>query len=266
MANRKFEEEQRKLMEKRELLKLKQGIVEESEIIETPKVEKKPELHGWKKVENFFYHYKWHVIGISFAVFLLGFMTIQTIMREACDLYVLVISTNNETGLYAKSDDLEIALERYCPDFDENGNVHVGVNYLNLTPQEGYSQYYDAESMKFSSEIATGDSQMYIGDTGVATMMFEMGKGEVQYFKMLSEQYPDAVFCDGQGLQINTTGLTEHARWASCPDNVALYIRGEYENMTATGENAKEQRRRAMIVLENILNNNVVNPAPEEKK
>ncbi len=268
MANKKFEEEQRRLMEKRELLKLKQGIVEESEIIEEPKPEEKPEqkLKGWKKVENFFYHYKWHIVGISFAVLLLGFMTIQTLMREANDLYVLVISTNNDTGLYAKSDDLELALERYCPDYDNNGYVHVGVNFINLTPQEGYSQYYDAESMKFSAEIATGDSQLYIGDTGVADMMFEMGKGKVQYFRLLSEQYPDATLYDDQGLQINTTELTDFARWTTCPDKVCLYVRGEYEGMTANSEEAQEQRRRANEVLNNIITGNVINPDPEEDK
>ncbi len=266
MANKKFEEEQRLLLEKRELLKLKQGIVEESEIIEEHQPEEKPKLHGWKKVENFFYHYKWHVVGISFAVLLIGFMTIQTIMREKNDLYVLIISTTNDTGLYAKCDDIEKALERYCPDYDNNGYVHVGVNFINLSPQIGNTQYYDAENMKYTSEIATGDSQMYIADTGIATMMYEMGKGEVQYFRVLSEQYPDATFCDGQGLQLNTTEFTELARWSTCPDKVGLYVRGEYEDMVANGEDAKEQRRRAMEVLDNIINGNVINPDPEEQK
>lgn len=266
MANKKLEEEQRRLMEKRELLKLRQGLVEESEIIEEAEPKEKPKLKGWKKVENFFYHYKWHVVGISFAVLLLGFMTLQTILREKNDLYVLVISTNNDTGLYAKSDDIEKALERYCPDFDNNGYVHVGVNFINLTPQAGYSQYYDAENMKFTSEIATGDSQMYLGDTGVADLMYEMGNGKVQYFRLLSEQYPDATLYDGQGLQVNTTEFSELARWSKCPDEVCIYVRGEYENMTANSEEAKEQRRRANEVLDNIINGNIINPAPEEKK
>lgn len=266
MANKKFEEEQRRLLEKRELLKLRQGIVEESEIIEQPKSEEKPKLKGWKKVENFFYHYKWHVVGISFAVLLLGFMTIQTIMREQNDLYVLLVSTTNDTGLYAKCDDISEALERYCPDYDNNGYVHVGVNFINLSPQIGNSQYYDAENMKYTSEIATGDSQMYIGDTGVADMMYEMGKGKVQYFQLLSEQYPDATFSDGQGLQLNTTEFIDLARWSSCPDKVCVYVRGEYENMTANSEEAKEQRRRANEVLDNIINGNIINPTPDEKQ
>lgn len=265
MANKKLEDEQRLLMEKRELLKLKQGLVEDSEVIDEPTVREKVELHGWKKVENFFYHYKWRVAAIALAVLLIGFMTIQSITKEKNDLYVLVISTSNDSGLYTKRDDIEKTLERYCPDFDNNGYVHVGVNFINLSTETGVSDYTNAENLKFTSEIATGDSQMYIADTGIVDIMNQIGKGEIEYFQPLSEQYPNADFCDSQGLKLNSTGFTELARWAGCPDKVALYVRGEYKDMTGNGEDAQEQRSRAMIVFDNIVNGNIVNPAADEK-
>lgn len=266
MANKKFEEEQRLLMEKRELLKLKQGLVEESEVIDEPTVREKVELHGWKKVENFFYHYKWRVLAICLAAVFIGVMTVQALTKERNDLYVLVISTSNDSGLYTKRDDIEKTLERYCPDFDGNGYVHVGVNFINLSTETGVSDYTNAENLKFTSEIATGDSQMYIADTGIVAIMNEIGKGEIQYFQPLSEQYTNAEFCDdGQGLRLNSTGFTELARWASCPDKVAVYVRGEYKDMTGNGDDAQEQRDRAMTVFDNIINGNIVNPAAGEK-
>lgn len=65
---------------------------------------------------------------------------------------------------------------------------------------------------------------------------------------------------DGCGLQLNTTGFVDEARWKSCPDTVGLYLRDTFENMMGNNEKTAEQRERARIVYENIINGNVVNP------
>ena len=70
----------------------------------------------------------------------------------------------------------------------------------------------------------------------------------------------DAVLYDGCGLQLNTTGFVDEARWKSCPDTVGLYLRDTFENMMGNNEKTAEQRERARIVYENIINGNVVNP------
>ena len=66
--------------DKRELLKLKQGLIEESETIQEEKHEV-IELHGWKKVSNFFYHYKWHVVVITFFVLVIGFFVYDLVKK-----------------------------------------------------------------------------------------------------------------------------------------------------------------------------------------
>ena len=275
-VRREIEEQQRQQREKAELLKLKQGIIEESEEFpeEGEPVYEKPT--GWKAVENFFYHYKWRVIGIAFTLVLLTILTVQLVTREKRDLYVLAISNSNSSGIYAKTKDIETALERYCPDFDGNGYVHVAVNFINLSTENGLSEYYDSNNLKFSSELMAGDSQMYLTDTGIIPLInsiatngtSEAGTDEeedahllVQFFSDMSEEYPYAVLYDGCGLQLNTTSFIKEARWKSCPDTVGLYIREEFSsNMTGNDDDAKEQRRRAKIVYDNIVNNNVVNP------
>ena len=170
-VRREIEEQQRQQREKAELLKLRQGLIDESDEIpedEPPKFEKPT---GAKAVENFFYHYKWRLIGIIVTVALLTFMTIQTVTREKKDLYVLAISTTGSSGIYAKTHDIEVALERYCPDFDGNGKVHVGVNFIDLSTEGGYSEYTDAQNEKFSAELFSGDSQLYLTDEGIITLI-----------------------------------------------------------------------------------------------
>ena len=190
---------------------------------------------------------------------------ILTLTKEKKDLYVLAISTTNSSQLYTKQYDIEKALERYCPDFDENGYVHVGVNFINISDENAAVDYANTESMKFTAELHTGDSQLYLTDTGMLEKLAELADdADIQFFLELSEQYPDAVFYEGQGLQLNTTDFIDQARWTGCPDIVGLYIRGDFIDMTGDKDEIEEQRRRATIVMENIINGNVVNP-PEEK-
>ena len=273
-VRREIEEQQRQQREKAELLKLRQGLVEDSE-----ELAEQPEPHyekptGWKAVENFIYHYKIQLIIGIFAAVVLTFMIVQTAAREQNDLYVLAISTSGSSGIYAKTHDIETALERYCPDFDGNGYVHVGVNFIDLYTSGGYSEYTDANNYKFSAELFSGDSQMYLTDKGIIKLINEVataGTAEaeteeddpeqvIQFFAVLSDEYPDAQFYMDCGLQLNTTGFTEQARWKSCPDEIGLYLRDEFHNMTGNDKDAEEQRRRARIVLDNIINDNVVNP------
>ena len=264
MANNNESEQERLLREKRELLKLKQGIVEDSDIIEVDRHQEIPELHGWKKVENFFYHNKWYVIVGVIAALVIGYMTYDTLTQEKEDLYVIAVSTTNASGIYVKQFDIEEAIERYCPDFDGNGYVHVGVNFINLSTENGANQFTDSDSYKFSAEVITGDSQLFLADEGIVAKITEMANdNEIQFFMDFSEKYPDADLYENVGLQLNTTEFNEFARWESCPDMVGLYVRGEYKDMTGNDEDAKLQRERALEVYHNIATGNVVNPPAE---
>ena len=191
-----------------------------------------------------------------------------------------VIANSSSDGFYAKTADIEVALERYCPDFDGNGYVHVGVNYIDLSSKGGMSEYSDAQLDKFSAELFTGDSQLFLSDRQIINLINsytdtsdniaeevteESATAEVpmhsEFFRDLSEEFPDAVLYQNVGVQLNSTGFTDQAKWKSCPDTIGLYLRNEFQtDMTDNGDRAKEQRRRAEIVLDNIVNNNVVNP------
>ena len=169
--------------------------------------------------------YKWRLIGIIFTVALLTFMTIQTVTREKKDLYVLAISTTGSSGIYAKTHDIEVALERYCPDFDGNGKVHVGVNFIDLSTEGGYSEYTDAQNEKFSAELFSGDSQLYLTDEGIITLINRIAaSGEteeaaaeeadgqiIQFFTDFSGEYPPCCTTAAVCSSIPPDSLTKHA-------------------------------------------------------
>ena len=59
------DEDRKELQERRELLKMKQGLIEESDLIPETGYDKIPELHGWEKIKNNIYHNKvFYIIGI----------------------------------------------------------------------------------------------------------------------------------------------------------------------------------------------------------
>ena len=265
--SKKEDERQRKAREEYvELLKMKQGLIEESELIPETGYNEMPKMNAWEKFKNFVYHNKVFILLWGFFGALAIFLTVQLVTREVYDLYVLVISTSPVSELSWRYDDLEEALTMYCPDFDENGYVKVGVNFIDLTLSDSMSEYYSAQWSKFTAEVYLGESQMYIADEGIWQLLHpEGGEGVGEgFFTDLSQSFPEDELFNNVGLHINTTGLHKNARWDTCPDSIGIYLRGEYENLANNQKHADQQRERANIVFQNIIDGNIINPPTEE--
>ena len=100
-------------------------------------------------------------------------MIVQAVTREKPDLNVAVISSAAESGIYPKLNDIERTLEKYCHDFDGNGNVHVQVNFIDLNTSSGNIEYIDTNRQKFQSiELFGGESQMWLCDYGVIEELY----------------------------------------------------------------------------------------------
>ena len=156
--------------EKRELLKLKQGIISESEVIEQDVHEQPEKQTVAKKIDNFFFRNKWFVAAGAFFAAVGFFLVYQAVTREQPDLTVIlaVSDTSKAPGLYQKVNDIELALEKYCPDFDGNGYVHVAVYSIDLT-KSGNMQYIQSNTAKFYGEIERGVAELYICDADLLT-------------------------------------------------------------------------------------------------
>ncbi len=264
--SKKEEERARKAREEYiELLKMKQGIIEESELIPETGYTKIPELHGLAKFGNFVYHNRAFILVGAFLAAIAIFLTVQIATRKIYDLYVLVISTSGESELIWRYDDIEEALTKYCPDFDNNGYVKVGINFIDLSMPNAASEYASAQTMKFSSELYLGESQMFIGDEGFWEYLYGNEDAlDVQIFEDLSEYFPEDELYQKTGLHINSTNLHKDARWDTCPDSINIFLRCEFETATGNQKHAAEQRDRAHTVFRNIIEGNVVNPPAED--
>lgn len=257
--------------EKRELLKLKQGIIEDSEIIEQDVHEQAEDMTAVKKIDNFFYRNKWFVLaGVFFAAVAI-FLTYQIVAREDADLSVMLVISDVEKapGLYQKVNDIELALEQYCPDFDNNGYVHVAVYFIDLTKGSDM-QYVQTNNAKLYGEIERGVSELYICDDDIFNANKSTGENDPDkiyenpntYETMFSDIGKELDLTEYNGklrVNLNDTQFVYDAKWeSSCPDTLAFSVRREEEGMISYKRSAEYQKR-AKEVLKNILTNNKVN-------
>jgi hypothetical protein len=257
--------------EKRELLKMKQGLIEESDIIETEAdkvVLEKPT--GMKAVENFFYHNKWFVIVGAFFALVLTFLIYQTVTREVADMTVVLVTSDiqKSPNIYEKTRDVELALEKYCPDFDKNGKVHVDVFTIDLTKTGSDPQYITTNATKFHGEMQRGLAQMLICDKDILGESEQGNKIEFDpFFKDLGKATKMDALYGKKLLKLKDTDFAKEAKWEnSCPDTLGFCIRDIKSDQLGYSEEALVRNEQAIEVLTNILTGTVINEIEEDKK
>lgn len=271
MANRRRETEAERARREREeriaLLKMKQGLIEESELIPENEHVEEPKLRGFKRFANFFYHNKAFIFLGAFFLFVITVLTVQLVTKERDDLYVLAIAFDGESEIGWRVRDLESALERYCPDFDGNGKIHVTVNYIDRTAEEITTQYDQAQAQKLTLEVMAASAQLIIADEGLIKWLGGEDGSEAidpkKFFVVQTGLCPEDMLFNSVGVRANRTGFAGEARWESCPDNVILLVRAELNNGQSSVKKNAVNRERSMTVLQNIIDGNIVNPEAE---
>lgn len=248
--------------ERIELLKMKQGLIEESEMIPESGYAPPPEQNVWSKISSFIYRNKiFVVLGVLFAAIAV-FLAVQLITQEKDDIRVLMVAFDPDSKMYLYTDKVEEALEMYCPDFDKNGKVCVTVTFIDLTSRGSSSQYSDNEALKLNLELEVGEPQLVITDEDILEWVNYDGKDNAEamrdFFLEQTDKRPDDELVYGCGIRANSTDIPADAGWSGCPDNVVfLMLNGSRSD---SPEKSDKYRERAQIVLQNILDNNIVNP------
>lgn len=81
------------------------------------------------RLENFWYHYKWHSIIALFLVFFVTVCSVQMCRKEEPDLYVLYgggkhISRQVVDGNFCELDVITTSIKNISKDYDENGKLN----------------------------------------------------------------------------------------------------------------------------------------------
>ena len=147
--------------ERIELMRLKQGVITESEMIPT-KDDEAPKLSFWKKIGNFFYHSKWWLVITVFIVSVFTYMIVDYITTVRPDMIVMVLT--DDLTLQSSNDYLSNYFEQYVDDVNEDGEISVDIYRIPIDNDISNAEYYTGNMTKLSSQFQLADSIMVITD------------------------------------------------------------------------------------------------------
>lgn len=258
--DRQLEEERRKKLaqDKLELMKLKNGIIEESETI---KEEEKTVrvLSTKEKISNFFYHYKLPVIfgGVMLAAF--GFMIYDAVTREKPDMYVLSTCNN---GLEMRTEELEEFFERYCE--DKNGDGEIVVQVISAPVSDDY-QTNESNQAKILTQLQMDKTVIILtcdGNYDLEAKVDENGLyTEDNYvfsdtFEDLRDDFEGNDSVDIKGYHFRGEKISEALGWEEMPDNIIMSLRTPGEPLHGDYETMKENYDDAFEILNEIMKDN----------
>lgn len=204
------EEYDKKIQQERiELMRLKQGVITESEMIPT-KEDEKPKLSFWKRIGNFFYHSKWWLLITVFIVGVFTFLTVDYITTVRPDMIVMVLA--DDPTLQTSSVYLSDYFEQYVDDLNDDGEVSVDIYPIPVGDDISTADYYTGNMTKLSSQFQLADAIMVITDA-VANKTILSDETLVD----LEELFPDNRNVRGTGFYIRDTDFMEKIGY---PDTV----------------------------------------------
>lgn len=214
-----------------------------------------------RKLDNFWYHYKWTVIVVAFFVTVAVVGIVQMISRPKYDTSVCLASTyrmNKEERA-----DLEALLTRICPeDFNGDGEKLINIPEYQIYSEEEFeaeaesyaaetnadgeadqfqiNRQYNADEYKnFSSFTMTGETSVYILSPYLYGILRDAGR-----LKPLSEVYADGALPagamdDGYGVALSETDFYKYNPAAQVyPENCILCLA---RNSEVTGRSSKPE-------------------------
>ncbi|MBR1393615.1 MAG: hypothetical protein IJ561_07245 [Ruminococcus sp.] len=225
-----------------ELMKLKSGVIEESETIHEEH-EEAPEMTKKQKLANFWYHYKIPVIFAVFLIAVVGFIVYDEVSRVRPDMTIMMIANN---GLAYREQEMEEFFEKYVDDLNGDGKVNVLVMEVPLDSASN-SQMQLGNQNKVVAQMQTGENIMVITDSNTDTMFLNMMKRD------LDKDFPGNEYIDIDGLSLNFKFLAEELKFENMPNDIHLAMRIPIKTLSDSKEKMQENYDEAFVVFKRIV-------------
>ena len=233
--------------EKIELMRLKQGLVEESEII-TEEKEEEVKLSFWKKIGSFLYHNKWWLRLAVFFVCLGSYLVYDFATKPRPDMVILMLCDNADVG---NSVYLEEYFSEFCEDSNGNGKVYAAVYYIPYSEDE-YENYRNGVTNKLTNFLNSADAAIIIGDKRTTEDLLIPEDSLVD----LSELYPDNPHVKDYFFYLKGTAFADRMGVPeSCiTDDMFIALRKPKDIINASKEEMQETYDKDFPVFEKVIN------------
>lgn len=220
------------------------------------------------KLQNFWYHYKWHSIVAVIVVIAILICSLQLCGRKKYDAYILYAGSRT-IGRTASDGDAEIvtmnsSLNRIAEDFDGNGKILVNfTNYYFLTPEEAANtpDLNDAllasDQKALSSVLEHSEYYLMFISVGVYEQYHKVGDEELFIdLTSFASHNPGVSFYAPNAIYLSSTDASRLPVLEDLPEDTLICIR----QPSVMGGKSKEHKKyleNAKKMLENILKLNI---------
>ncbi len=227
----------------------------------------------FKKLENFWYHYKWHSIISAVVIIAIVICSLQTCTRTTFDIHILYaghyeIKRVGSGGDVAPHTKMSVELEKVTEDFDENGEVDV--NFLNLfvvNDAERDMLLSGNKDLEINEALVKEDtdtlaSQILFGDYYICFLSERLfleyeKKYEGALFAPLAEYTEEGreyEFASENGIYLRSLEFYTLPEMSKLPEDTVVTLRALSEVSTAWGKKSNQENfNRSQSVMKSIL-------------
>lgn len=171
------------------------------------------------RLDNFWYHYKWPVIGLAVFLLIVVICIAQSCSKEKEDVVLMYagpcLMKPNELSQVAE------LLSGVMPyDFDENGEKKVSLSTYHIYSREQIEQIMrenpqaqidtgtnSSELQSYQTYIKTGESAVYFLDPWLYESLRDDPNEPLQKLSYVLAETPDGALEDGYGVRLGDTEL-----------------------------------------------------------
>ncbi len=234
--------------ERIELMRMKQGLIEESDTIQEEEPPEEIKLSFGKKIVNFFYHNKWWLgLGVFF-VGLVIFLAYDLLSKPNPDMVILMLCPNESVS---SSTYLEDYLAEFGEDTNKNGKVLVSVYYIPYSDDE-YQNYTKGVTNKLTTFLNNAEGVVIIGNKQTTEDLLIPSESLVD----LSKIYPDNPHVKDYYFYLKDTAFAERLGIpkSEIDDDLFFAIRQPKDIMDASKEDMQETYDQDFPVFDKIVN------------
>ncbi len=232
--------------ERRELIRLKQGVITESDTLQQDAPAEKHYTFS-QKLSNFFYHNAWWLALAGFAVVLGGYLTYDYMSKEDPDLIVFMVAADSSVKLQKEA--VEEYFEQFTPDLNGDGEVKVQLYYMPVSDSESAAGYYNGTDSKLVVEMQSANGVLILSD---ATC--EKSIPPDQMLTDLSEYFPGNAHVDEYRFLLSNTDFMEKIGCGDDPHpGLYLGIRKPQKLLYTSEEKMQKTYDKTWPILEQVI-------------
>lgn len=199
---KKEEYDRRILEEKKELMRLKQGIIEESETItEQPNEPEEVKRSLGQKISSFFYLNKWWLAIAAVFVSITGVLVYSHFSSTSPDVAVMYVQYNYDVG---EAPGFQEYIQSFTEDFNDDGKTVASVYFLPYSDNM-YANYQLGVDGKMSAQFQAGEAVIVFGGEKLSQYLAP----EEDFLVNLEEMFPDNPHIDKCRFMLKGTKFAE---------------------------------------------------------